>query len=293
MSAAVRIPGLVVVAAVLVGGALYLIGRDPESPPARAAHLAIAPGASSPGRAGRVLGTTLSAQQAADAAIEDGRKPDLVPLAEHDFDRPIARYRAYALGQAHALLRAARRREWAAARDRWLRAGAAYGALGALGDEIAADLDRLGAHGDDPAAARRLVAAARRLPSALRRADVSPLDYATRAHEILEDAQRDLFSARETADGVAATRTVIGTLRPVLSGRGDVLAQVDSRLARLSQTLSDIRRAHGDWPGTLGRAERERLTGRLGAALEALAGVPGALETSLPPKLPALKESAR
>jgi hypothetical protein len=280
----VKVLGFVIVAAVLVGGALFVLDRDPA--PRRASHVAIAPAKSSPGVAGRVAGTTLSAQAAADAAIEDGRRPDLVPLSEHDFDRPIARYRTYAVGQARALQRAIARRDWVAASDAWLRAGAAYGALGSLGDEIAADLARLAARGDDDtagaAAARRVASAARRLPAALRRAELEPLDYATRAHEILEDAQRDLFSPRETADGLAATKVVIGTLRPLLSGRGDVLPQVDSRLARLSQTLAGI---HGEPT----RVEREQLSGRLGAALEALAGVPGALETSLPPKIPVLK----
>jgi hypothetical protein len=269
LSAAVKALGFVIVAAVLVGGALLLLNRDPLPP--RHPHVAIAPGKSAPGRDGRVAGTTLTAQQAADAAIEDGRKPDLVPMSERAFDAPIARYRAYAVKQAQVLIRAVRRRDWVAAQDSWLRAGAAYGALGQLGDEIAHGIAR-----HDPATP------AARLPGALRNANLTPLEYATRAHEILEDAQRDLMTPRETADGLAATKVVIGTLRPLLSGRGDVLPQVDSRLARLSQTLAGI---HGEPT----RVERERLSGRLGAALEALAGVPGALETSLPPKIPVLR----
>jgi hypothetical protein len=277
-----RLSVAVVTAAVLVAAALALINRDPSPETVLGAHVAIAPGPSKPHPAGRVTGTTMTPQQAADAAVEDGLHPDLVPLPETAFETPIARYRGYAVRQARGLIRAVDRRDWSGARDRWLLAGAAYGALGSLGDEIAAGLTRA------PRGAPRLAAAARRLPAALRHAKLSPQDYATRAHEILEDAQRDLFSARETADGVAATRTVIGTLRGVLAGRGDVLQQVDSRLARLSETLSDIRRAHGGWPGSLGRAKRERLNGRLGAALEALAGVPGALETSAPPKTPSL-----
>ncbi len=279
VSAAVKVLGFVIVAAVLVGGALFVLDRDP-APPARP-HVAIAPGKSVPGRDGQVAGTTLTAQDAADAAIEDGRKPDLVPLSAHDFDAPIARYRAYAVKQARALIQAADRRDFGEAFDRWLLVGAVYGALGDLETDITASIhDRDGA---------RLSAAARRLPGAVRRAKLEPVDYAIRAHEILEDVQRDTMGVRATADGVAVTRTVIGTLRTVLSGRGDVLPQVDSRLLRLSETLQDIHRAHGGWPRTPTRAEREQLSGRLGAALEALAGVPGALETSLPPKIPVLK----
>jgi hypothetical protein len=271
VSAAVKALGFVIVAAVLVGGALFVLNRDPAPPQER--HVAIAPAKSSPGHARSVVGTRLTAQQAADAAIEDGRKPDLVPLSAHDFAAPIARYRAYAVGQARALTRAVQRRDWVAAQDSWLRAGAAYGALGKLGDAVAAGIARHDAG---------TAATASRLPAALRRSELTPLDYATRAHEILEDAQRDLMTPRETADGLAATKVVIGTLRPLLSGRGDVLPQVDSRLARLSETLAGIHRNPT-------RVEREQLSGRLGAALEALAGVPGALETSLPPKIPVLK----
>ncbi len=299
----------VVTAAVLVAGALALINRDPASAPAVRPHVAIAPGASTPGPQGKVAGTTMTAQQAADAAIEDGVHPDLVPLPERAFDAPIARYRAYASGQAvrmgraaAALQRAARRgdraaaqRAWSEAFDRWLLAGAAYGALGDLDARITGALDALQRAPLSRPDAARLAAAARRLPRAVRRADLAPLDYATRAHEILEDVQRDRLGdpagVRATADGLAATRTVIGTLRGVLSGRGDVLQQVDTRLARLSDTLAGIRRRQGAWPApaALPRAQRELLTGRLGAALEALAGVPGALETSLPPATPKLK----
>lgn len=59
---------------------------------------------------------------------------------------------------------------------------------------------------------------------------ITPLEYATRAHEILEDAVRDLLSGAAvpwsgegvlaTAAGVEATEEVISTLRPVLGGVG-------------------------------------------------------------------------
>jgi high-affinity iron transporter len=229
----------------------------------------------------KVTGTTMTAKQVGDAAVEDGIHPDLVPLPESAFKAPIARYRAYAVRQAHAVIRAADRRAWSAARDHWLLMGAAYGAMGDLETDVTTAIDE---H-DGPG----LSAAARKLPAAVRKADLTPLDYAIRAHEILEDAQRDLFSVRDTADGVAATRTVIGTLHDLLAGRGNVLQQVDSRLGRLEQALDQVRRAHGGWPEHPTQPEHELLTGRLGAALEALAGVPGALETSLPPKIPAIR----
>jgi high-affinity iron transporter len=202
--------------------------------------------------------------------------------------------------------RAAARRDWLAAYGTYERIGAAYGALGALDGAIVGAL-----HGIERdlwtgaslrgSAGRRLRAAVARLPHALRTGPLTPLDYATRAHEILEDAQRDQLSGvaprwsgagvLATAADLDATRAVLRTLQPVLAGRGDVLAQVRSRLLGLGAALRAIHRAHGGWPPLrrLSRNERERLTGTLGATLEALAGVPGALETSLPPVIPRLR----
>ena len=68
------------------------------------------------------------------------------------------------------------------------------------------------------------------LQVAVRRIAIPPLVYATRAHEILEDAQRDMLSGvdapwsgaglRATADSLAATEFVVDTLKPLLDGRG-------------------------------------------------------------------------
>jgi hypothetical protein len=94
---------------------------------------------------------------------------------------------------------------------------------------------------------------------------------------------------RATADGVAATTVVLNTLGSVLAGRGDALTQSRFWLRRLSGTLRAIRAAHGGsaYPAVdaLSRREREALLGGVGAALEALRGIPGALETALPPKV--------
>jgi iron uptake system EfeUOB component EfeO/EfeM len=335
-------------AAVLVAAAATALvvsagNRDPAPAPAPRPHVAIAPAAQAgPHVAGRVAGTTESAQQVAQDAIENsvgpnGRRPDLVPLPVSAFAAPVARYRRYAVGQADAMERSARaleaalrrgdragaRREWTAAFDRYMLIGAAYGALGDLDDAIDGlpggkpggvhDPKFSGLHrielglwtGARPATlvpwAHRLAADVRHLPHALGAGEILPLDYATRAHEILEDAQRDQLSGeaspwsgagvRAVADDLAATRVVIRTLQPVLAGRGDVLQQVDSRLLGLSRRLAAVRRAHGgDYPPLAGlsTAEREGLGGSLGGALEALSGVPGALETQLPPVIPTI-----
>src|SRR5690348_7888040 len=111
-------------------GVLWLSSREAPPPPTR--HIAVAPAAQS----GRVAGTSRSAQEVADAAIEGtrgpgGRRPDLTPLPVRAFTRPIARYRAYAVARARVLARQAgaltaalRAGDRAAARRDWL---AAYG----------------------------------------------------------------------------------------------------------------------------------------------------------------------
>jgi iron uptake system EfeUOB component EfeO/EfeM len=263
------------------------------------------------------------------------RQSELYPLRVADFHKPVAKYRRYAEGQARAMAtpvdhliadlragdRRAARRAWSQAYSRYLLLGAAYGALGDL--DVAIDGGPGGLRGgvhdpsfsglhriehelwaSDTATARIIPWATRlrqdvaKLPRALRTVEITPLDYATRAHEILEDAQRDQLSGvaapwsgdgvAATAAGVQATDRVLATLRGVLRSRGDVQSTVDYEMAALRATMGAIRRAHdGRWPSldALRSSERARLNGAMGAALEALSGVPGALETSIPPKV--------
>ncbi len=254
----------------------------------------------------------MTAQQAADAAIEDGKRPDLVPLPESAFDAPIARYRAYAVRQARALeraaaalrrarprapraaagssaTRAARRaaRLGATAFDRWLLVGAAYGALGDLdaqhhrraGPRSSATRSTRAPPARSPPARARLPAAVRkRRARAGRLRDPRPRDprgrparpdgrrrrRARHRRRRRRDAHRDRHAARR-ARRAAAT----------------CCSTVDARLTQLEATLDGIRREHGAWPapGALPRGRARAAAGELGAALEALAGVPGALET--------------
>src|ERR1700709_2254274 len=96
----------------------------------------------------KVFGSTASAREVADIAA--GVNGDLAPLTEHDFVAPVARYRSYATKHV-AHLRAATRRltaalerddraaamaAWDDADSTFARIGAAYGALGPLGDAI-------------------------------------------------------------------------------------------------------------------------------------------------------------
>jgi high-affinity iron transporter len=288
-----------------------------------------------------VYGTRASPAAVAAAGIQletaAGLRSEINPLSPRAFDRPIARYRRYAIAQAGAMMRPvaaliaavqqgdrdAAKAAWADAYDHYLLLGAAYGALGDLDVAIdgtpghlaggVRDAGFTGLHrvehdlysGVDLAAiepfAGRLRRDAAKLPHALATVEITPLDYATRAHEIMEDAQRDMVSGRAapwsgaglraTADALAATETVIDTLRPVLNGRGDALPPVDTYITTFRGVLNDVRRAHGGaWPplSALTHAEHARVDGTLGALLEALSAVPGTLETTLPPAVPTI-----
>lgn len=147
----------------------------------------------------------------------------------------------------------------------------------------------------------RLARHVRELRRAVPRIEITPLDYAVRAHEILEDSQRDQLSGvaapwsgaglLATAASLEATYAVLGTLRTVLAARG-ALAPLETGMLALRRELEAVREAHGGtWPRLeeLSRSERQRLNGRLGAGLELLAKVPHALETQYAPKVPELR----
>jgi iron uptake system EfeUOB component EfeO/EfeM len=288
--------------------------------------IAPAPARGSAPPATKIAGTDMSATDVADAAagkpLNGGLRPELVPLPVAAFDRPIARYRRYSARQASAMQaqvralaralregdRKAARRAWSGAYERYLRIGAAYGALGDLDAAIVADRERIERGlwtGESLAslrpAAARLDADVRRLRRVVPRIEITPLDYAIRGHEILEDAQRDMLSGvaapysgagvHATVASLEATEAVVATLRPLLASRG-ALAPIETGLLRLRRELGTIRRAHGgQWPGldALEHSERQRLNGRLGAGLEILARLPHALETTLPPTIPELR----
>jgi iron uptake system EfeUOB component EfeO/EfeM len=258
------------------------------------------------------------------------------PISPERFDGPIHAYLRYAAGQAARLQlevdrladatrsgdRSAARAAWRVAFARYLRLGAVYGAFGDLDSAIDGQAgglphgthDRhftglhrieLGLWGRAPVRSLTPLVAglARnvgRLRTTIPKTKIEPLDYATRAHEILEDAQRDFLSGVDvpwshegvlaTAAGVQATRVVIDTLRPLLGGQ-DSLDPVVLGLSRMSATIARIRRAHGGrLPALtdLRGAERERLNGSLSWALERLQRIPGSLETTDPVQIPRL-----
>jgi iron uptake system EfeUOB component EfeO/EfeM len=152
--------------------------------------------------------------------------------------------------------------------------------------------------------ARRLASNVVELRRTLPRVQLDPLDYATRAHEILEDAVRDLLSNTDvpwsgegvlgTASGAAATTEVIKTLAHVLKSREGVLGVVNAQLGGLRSTLASLKAQHGGRLPTnsqLTQSQSERLSASIGQTLEALAQVPGAIETTTTPPIPGIPRS--
>ena len=138
------------------------------------------------------------------------------------------------------------------------------------------------------------------LSAALAKTTIAPLDYATRAHEILEDALRDLLSGSDvpwsqegvlgTSAGIVATREVLKTLSPLVS-----TSVQDTELGHLQGVLNELAAAHGGALPTnrqLSQGETERLDAAVGEALEALAQIPGVLETAPVPTIPSIPRSA-
>jgi iron uptake system EfeUOB component EfeO/EfeM len=297
-------------------------------------------------RVTKVAGGHLSVQQEAAVAMGRTRNPgpgaDLQPLHAANFVKPVGEYRVYSEHEAKAVQRevaklrgaldagdvAAAKADWLGAYDHYLRLGAAYGALGPLDEEIDGNPGRLpggdhdphftGLHrvemglwkGESPASligpAAYLARRVDHLQVAVRRIAIPPLVYATRAHEILEDAQRDMLSGvdapwsgaglRATADSLAATEFVVGTLTPLLDGRGSTIEPVEVELAQFRAVLERVRREHGgEWPRLEDMTQRqhERVDGGLGSLLERLDTIPGALEVKRTKPLPTIAEQAQ
>jgi iron uptake system EfeUOB component EfeO/EfeM len=152
----------------------------------------------------------------------------------------------------------------------------------------------------------RLESELERLRGVVARVQITPLEYATRSHEIVEDAQRDLLSGMDvpwsrqgvlgTAAGLAATEEVFHTLEPLLSGRENTEGEVRTELGMLSGVLAAIRHRHdGRYPSLaeLGSYEHEQLNGYTAGALSALEEMPGTLETEARPPVPKLPVPSR
>jgi iron uptake system EfeUOB component EfeO/EfeM len=264
--------------------------------------------------------------------------PDHPVVSAASFATPVAQYLAYSRNQLTALTgplgmlkdalaagdRAGARRAWAVAWAGYLRLGAVYleGPVSALNDAIDGTPGGLPGGTSNPrftgfhriewglwtgqpthslvsamTALQHNVAALR---ASLPETSISPLDYATRAHEILEDSVRDLLSGRAvpwsqqgvlgTAAGVVATREVLKTLAPVLT-----TSVSGTELDHLQGVLDALAAGHGGTLPTnrqLTQSQSEQLDAALGQTLEALAQVPGLLETAPAPAIPSIPRSA-
>jgi iron uptake system EfeUOB component EfeO/EfeM len=271
---------------------------------------------------------------------EAPRPPSFAPLlSAGSFARPVAEYRRYAATQLGlmepeiASLRsalaagdtAAAKTAWSAAYTRYLHLGGVYlaGQVSELNEQIDGNPGGLpgGVHsphfaglhrieyglwtGAPPqslvSVADRMSVAVQKMRALLPHVAITPLEYGTRAHEILEDAVRDLLSGTDvplsgegvtaTAAGVAATEEVVDTLHLLLFGEEEgeprVGQAVEVELATLRSAFAKIAAAHGGHLPTnaqLTHDQAELLDGALGGALEALAQVPEALEAEPPPK---------
>ncbi len=334
-----RAPTAIAMACAAIGAflALTALGVGGRARPVRRAGSAPAPLATYSVGAPHVL-SSITVYPVGGAFQKPGPQ-DSLPVPASSFDRPIARYRVYAAAQLglmepqiarlEAALaagdRAAAQAAWRAAYARYLRLGAVYlnGEVASLNREIdgnasgleggAASPQFTGLHrieyglwtGLPPLAllgwTRRLDVAVRRLRSLLPHVSITPLEYATRAHEILEDAQRDLLSGADvpwsgegvmaTGAGLQATEEVLSTLRPVFraDARVVLLPALEAEFAALRSAMATIAAAHGGRPpsnGQLTQRQSELLDGTLGGALEALSQVPDELETEELPRVP-------
>ena len=260
-------------------------------------------------------------------------------ISAQAFAAPIAAYKRYAVdslavarrdaAQLTAALQAGSREQaehyWRVTYSDYLQLGGAYltGSLAALNEKIDGTPGGLPGGVSNPrfsglhrieyglwsgAAPSSLAPSAGKLESDLAEmagrlphAEITPTEYSLRAHEILEDAERDQLSGTAvpwsgegvlgTEAGLTATERVIATLRPFLHS-GDkeeapIGAALEAELAALRSTLTAIAAAHGGrLPRNteLTRHEAERVQAALGAALEALGQVPGTLEAEPAPK---------
>jgi iron uptake system EfeUOB component EfeO/EfeM len=269
--------------------------------------------------------------------VQGEQVSDLSPIPAKDFDGPEREYRAYAvrwiskalvdasaLGSALAVGDpAAAQRSWESTWSDYMHLGAVYGLFGELNQRIDGNpgdvpggvtdpnftgLHRLemGLWTGEPLRSLvvyddKLERDLAQLRSLVPTMKITPLEYATRSHEILEDAQRDLLSNMDvpwsrqgvlgTAAGVAATEELFHTLEPLLGGRENTEGEVRTELLMLGELLRTIRRKHhGGYPSLpqLSIYEREQLDGYVAGALSALDQMPGVLETEIhraPPKL--------
>jgi high-affinity iron transporter len=248
------------------------------------------------------------------------------PLDPIQLGTAIKQYQTYVAGQLGTLtaqigtLRsavdsgnvAAARAAWLPAQLTWERVGAAYGSFGELAAAIDGGPQGLPAGVRDPAFTglrrieyglwhgqptgtlapyvTKLAADVTELRHKLSTIATAPADMTIRAHEILEDAQRDHLSGMsdqgagtgfaETLADVDGTRVVLDELAPLIEQRRHgLVATVRSDLDVLERALLATRH-NGVWDNerTAPIGERQRVNAAIGQELEDISPVPDLLE---------------
>lgn len=258
-----------------------------------------------------------------------------LPVPVSFFTASIAEYRRYAervaaeLGPEVQAIRAAlagdersaAQSAWDVAFAHYLSLGAVYGEFGQLNESIdglpgglpkgVEDPRFTGLHrleyglwtgqplrGLQPVAAQ-LQADVRQLAHVLPAVTLPAADYITRAHEILEDAERDFLSGASvpwSGQGVLASQASLSATEVVIHTLGSLIGQplysnITGRLAVLQQVFNSIRDSHaGRIPTLTGLRplERERLDGATAGALQVLQAVPVYLDTNAVRPIPSL-----
>ena len=285
------------------------------------------------------FGTEVAAQE--DQGVTPNGQPtgDLSPLPQRAFAIPIAHFRIYAerwavrLGHDLPALRNAlsagsrptAKRAWSVAWSDYLHLGAVYGLLpgpldrsmDGLPETISPSAHFTGLHriemglwtGAAPRSLVKWVVLLQRddikLQHVLPRVPIDTLDFTLRAHEILEDAQRDFLSGTDvpwsgagvlgTAAGISATKELVHTLAPLLQGRDNTYVEVQNWLLQLHQLFDKVRAEHGgNWPSLsqLTPVQSEQVNGTVAGALGALEDIPGTLETAPIPVFPSIPKAS-
>jgi hypothetical protein len=273
-------------------------------------------------------GEEVAARENFEENLAGEKVSDLLPLAAVRFKKPLEEYKAYAHGWIGRTIRDAKalgdtltagsrsqaQQAWEKAWGDYMHLGADYGLFGDLEEELDGNAGgpQTSASNPDFVGFRRLewglwtgrplrslagydhrlVADLNRLRAAVPGVEIDALDYATRGHEIIEDAQRDLMSGMDvpwshqgvlgTAAALASVEEVFHTLKPLLSGRENTEGEVEYWLLRLHRLFGSMRH-HGSYPTLtqMGEREQEQFNGYVAGTLGALQMVPSTLETEL------------
>jgi hypothetical protein len=275
------------------------------------------------------FGEEVAAREDFGENLEGEKISDLLPISAARFKQPVKEYKAYAhdwigrtITDAEALgrtlaggSRPAAQQAWEKAWGDYMHLGADYGLFGNLEEELDGTAGGPRTSPSDPnfvgfrrlewglwtgrplrslsAYDHRLVADLKRLRAAVPGVEIDALDYATRGHEIIEDAQRDLMSGMDvpwshqgvlgTAAALASVEEVFHTLKPLLSGRENTEGEVEYWLLRLHRLFGAMREHGGSYPTLtqMGQREHEQFNGYVAGALGTLEMVPSSLETEL------------